>query len=157
MLQLFARVARPFLVLLAIFSVGRWLVGTAFAVPYEKGTWFFSIVQLTILASLFSSAYTRRWLGWGLGRAALFAMFLALCSQVVILFSTAASYLLGVPSYFNHPIALNQPGATVGLGEAMGIRMGGLVVNTLLNGIGGALGWALGGLLPSRGDDPTRH
>lgn len=156
MLQQFARVARPFLVLLAIFAAGRWLMGTAFAVPYEKGTWFFSIVQLTILASLFSSAYTRRWLGWGLGRAALFAMFLALCAQVVIVLSTAASYLLGIPSYFNHPIALNQPEAAVGVGEAMGIRMGGLVVNALLNGIAGALGWALGGLLPARMDG-TEH
>jgi hypothetical protein len=156
MLQQFARVARPFLVLLAIFAAGRWLMGTAFAVPYEKGTWFFSIVQLTILASLFSSAYTRRWLGWGLGRAALFAMFLALCAQVVIVLSTAASYLLGIPSYFNHPIALNQPEMAVGVGEAMGIRMGGLVVNALLNGIGGALGWALGGLLPARMDG-TEH
>jgi hypothetical protein len=157
MLQQFARVARPFLVLLAIFAAGRWLMGTAFAVPYEKGTWFFSIVQLTILASLFSSAYTRRWLGWGLGRAALFAMFLALCSQVVILLSTAASYLLGVASYFNHPTALNQAGAAVGFGDAMGIRMGGLVVNSLVNGIGGALGWALGGLLPVRTDEAARH
>ena len=33
----------------------------------------------------------------------------------------------------------------------MGFRAGGLVVNTILNGIAGALGWALGGLLPGRG------
>ena len=32
----------------------------------------------------------------------------------------------------------------------MGFRAGGLVVNTILNGIAGALGWALGGLLPAR-------
>jgi hypothetical protein len=138
MVQLFARVARPYFVLLAIFTV-----------PYEKGTWYFSIVQLTILASIFSTAYTRRWLGWGLGRAAAFAAFLALSSQVVILLSTAASYLFGVPSYFNHPTALNRP-AVVDFGQALGIRLGGLVVNSLVNGIGGALGWALGGLLPGQ-------
>ena len=153
MLQQFARVARPFLVLLLIFAIGRWLMGTVFAVPYERGTWFFSIVQLTILASLFSNAYARRWLGWGLGQAVLFAMFLAVCAQAVILLSTAASYLLGVTSYFNHPTALNQPEA-VGLGQAIGIRLGGLVVNTILNGIAGALGWALGGLLSP---EPGRH
>jgi hypothetical protein len=39
----------------------------------------------------------------------------------------------------------------VGLAQAMGVRAGGLVVNAFLNGIAGALGWALGGLLP-RGD-----
>ena len=34
------------------------------------------------------------------------------------------------------------------LGQALGLRVGGLVVNTLLNGIVGAIGWALGALLP---------
>jgi hypothetical protein len=149
MVQLFGRLARPFFVLLAIFATARWLQSTVFGVPYEKGTWLFSIVILTIMASLFSTAYTRRWLGWGLGRAALFAMFLALTAQVVILLSTAASYGLGLSTYFNHPTALNQPGA-VGAGQALAIRLGGLVVNTLLSGIAGALGWALGGLLPSQ-------
>lgn len=148
MLQLFGRIARPFFVLLAIFATARWLQSTVFAVPYEKGTWLFSIVILTVMASLFSTAYTRRWLGWGLGRAALFAMFLAFAAQVVILLSTAASYLLGLSTYFNHPTALNQPEA-VAFGQALGIRAGGLVVNTLVSGIGGALGWALGGLLPT--------
>jgi hypothetical protein len=149
MIRHFGRIARPFFVLLAIFAVARWLLGTVFAVPYEKGTWLFSIVLLTLMASLFSTAYTRRWLGWGLGRAALFAMFLALCAQLVILLSTAASYALGLSTYFNYPTALNQPQA-VGTSQALGIRFGGLVVNTLINGIAGSLGWALGGLLPAR-------
>ena len=115
MIQLFGRIARPFFVLLAIFTVARWLLSTVFAVPYERGTWLFSIVLLTIMASLFSTAYTRRWLGWGLGRAALFAMFLAFTAQLVILLSTAASYALGLSTYFNYPTALNQPQA-VGIG-----------------------------------------
>ena len=156
MIQLFGRIARPFFVLLAIFAVARWLLSTVFAVPYEKGTWLFSIVLLTIMASLFSTAYTRRWLGWGLGRAALFAMFLALCAQLVILLSTAASYALGLSTYFNYPTALNQPQA-VGMGQALGIRLGGLVVNTLINGIAGSLGWALGGLLPIRPEAEGRR
>jgi hypothetical protein len=32
--------------------------------------------------------------------------------------------------------------------SALVIRTSGLVANTILNGIAGALGWALGGLLP---------
>jgi hypothetical protein len=32
----------------------------------------------------------------------------------------------------------------------MGIRAGGVVVNTLVTGIAGAIGWALGGLLPAQ-------
>ena len=149
MLKEYTRLARPFFVMLAIVTVGRWLQGTAFGVPYEKGTHVFSIVTLTLFASLFSAVFTRAWLGWRLAGAAGFAMFMAVVAQVVILLSTAASYVLGVPSYFSHPTALNQPEA-VGLAQAMGIRAGGLVVNALLNGIAGALGWALGGLLPDR-------
>jgi hypothetical protein len=149
MLREYARLARPFFVMLGIVAVGRWLQGTAFGVPYEKGTHVFSIVTLTLFASLFSAVFTRGWLGWRLAQAAGFAMFMALVSQLVILLSTVASYVLGVPSYFNHPTALNQPEA-VGLAQALGLRAGGLVVNTLLNGIAGALGWALGGLLPAR-------
>jgi hypothetical protein len=147
MIQQFLRVARPFLVLLVIVTTGRWLMGTVFPVPYERGTGVFSIVTLTIMGSLFSSAYTRRWLDWRIGRAVGFGMFLAVIAQLVILLSTAASYLLGIPSYFSNPIALNRPEA-VAFGAAMAIRLGGLVANTLLNGIAGALGWALGGLLP---------
>jgi hypothetical protein len=150
MLKEYARLARPFFVMLAIVTVGRWVQGTVFGVPYEKGTHVFSLVTLTLFASLFSAVFTRAWLGWRLPGAAGFAMFMAVVAQVVILLSTAASYVLGIPSYFNHPTALNQPEA-VSLAQAMGLRAGGLVVNALLNGIAGSLGWALGGLLPGRG------
>ena len=149
MLKEYARLARPFFVMLGIVTVGRWLMGTVFAVPYEKGTSMMSIVTLTLFASLISSVFLRRWLGWRLPQAAGFAIFMAVVAQVVILLSTLASYLLGLPSYFSHPTALNQPEA-VSLAQAMGIRAGGLVVNALLNGIAGSLGWALGGLLPGR-------
>ena len=149
MLNEYLRLARPFFVMLGIVTVGRWLQGTAFGVPYEKGTHVFSIVTLCLFASLFSALFLRAWLGWRLSQAAGFAMFMALAAQVVILLSTVASYLLGVSSYFSHPTALNQSEA-VGLGQALGIRAGGLVVNVILNGIAGALGWALGGLLPAR-------
>ena len=150
MIQEYVRLARPYFVLLAIFTIGRWLMGTAFGVPYEKGTGVLSIVTLTLFASLFSAAYTRRWLRYRLAQAAGLAMFMALVSQVVVLLSTAASYLVGVSSYFTEPMALNRQTDPIGFGAAMGFRVGGLVVNTILNGIIGALGWALGGLLPAR-------
>ena len=151
MLKDYVRLARPFFVMLGIVTVGRWLQGTVFGVPYERGTHVFSIVTLCLFASLFSALFTRAWLDWRLAKAAGFAMFMAVVAQLVILLSTLASYLLGVPSYFSNPAALNQT-VEVGLGQALGIRAGGLVVNALLNGIAGALGWALGGLLPTRGD-----
>jgi hypothetical protein len=150
MIQEYARLARPYFVLLAIFAIGRWLMGTAFGVPYEKGTNVLSIVTLTLFASLFTAAFTRRWLGYRLTQAAGLAMFMALVSQVVVLLSTAASYLLGISSYFSEPMALNRQTDAIGFAAAMGFRAGGLVVNTILNGIIGALGWALGSLLPAR-------
>jgi len=150
MIQEYARLARPYFVLLAIVTVGRWLMGTLFAVPYEKGTNILSIVTLTLFASLFSAVFTRRWLGWRLPQSAGFAMFMALVSQVVILLSTAASYGLGISSYFNEPLAITRQAEPIGFVAAMGLRVMGLVVNTLLNGITGALGWGLGALLPVR-------
>lgn len=150
MIQEYTRLARPYFVMLAIVTVGRWLMGTAFGVPYEQGTSILSIVTLTLFASIFSAAFTRRWLGYRLPQAAGFAMYMALVSQVVILLSTAVSYGFNIPSYFSEPMALNRQTDPIGFAAAMGFRAGGLVVNTLLNGIVGALGWALGGLLPPR-------
>jgi hypothetical protein len=149
MLQEYARLARPYFVLLAIFTIGRWLMGL-FAVPYEKGTNVLSIVTLTYFAAVFSAAYTRRWLGYRLTQAASLAMLMAASSQLVILLSTLVSYLLGIHSYFNEPIAVHNRPDPIGLWPAIGVRVMGLVFNTLLTGILGAVGWALGGLLPAR-------
>jgi hypothetical protein len=150
MIKEYSRLARPYFVLLAIVTIGRWLMGNAFGVAYEKGTNVLSIVTLTIFASIFSAVFMRRWLGWRLGQTAGFAMFLAVVSQVVILLSTAVSYGLDISSYFNNPFALNRQTDPIGFAGAMGFRAGGLVVNAILNAIMGALGWGLGGLLPVR-------
>jgi hypothetical protein len=152
MLKEYGRLARPFFVMLGIVTVGRWLMGTAFGVPYEKGTNTLSIVTLTLFASLFSAAFLRRWLGWRLPQAAGFAVYMAVVSQLVILLSTVVSYVGGIDSYFSNPMALNRQTEPIAFGMAMVFRVVGLVVNSLLNGIAGSLGWAFGGLLPSRGD-----
>lgn len=151
MLNEYTQLAKPFFVMLGIVAVGRWLMGTVFAVPYATGTSVLSIVTLTLFASLLSAVFLRPWLGWRLPQAAGFAMYMAVVAQLVILLSTASSYLLGLDSYFSNPMALNRQTDPVSFGAAMGFRAGGLVVNTILNGIAGALGWALGGLLPNRG------
>ena len=150
MVKEYARLARPYFVLLAIVTIGRWMMGNVFDVPYAKGTDKLSIVTLTLFASLFSAAFTRRWLGYKLAQAAGFTMFMALVSQLVVLTSTAASYVLGISSYFNQPLAISGQPEPLGFAAALGFRAVGLVVNTLINGIAGALGWALGGLLPVR-------
>ena len=150
MIREYTRLARPYFVLLAIVTIGRWLTGNAFHVPYEKGTHALSIVTLTIFASIFSAAFVRRWLGYRMTQAAAFAMYMAFVSQLVVLASTIVSYALGISSYFNEPMALARQTEAMGFAAAMVARAGGLVVNTIVNGILGALGWGLGGLLPAR-------
>jgi len=144
------RLARLYLLLLAIFTVGRWLLGT-FGVPYVKGHHVFSIVILTINAAIFYGAFCRRWRRFRLWQAAGLALTMGLVSQVVVFAATLLSYALGVHTYFNHPTAVLGPEAgvtVVPFGQAMLSRLGGLIVNPILTGIAGALGWAMGGLLP---------
>ena len=141
------KLARLYLLMLAIVAVGRWSLGFR-NVPYAQGTDKLSIVMMTLFASIFYAAFTRRWLGYRLRQAVALAMLLGLLGKGVVFLSTVASYALGIETYFNHPTALNQE-LPVGFAQAMGIRVGGLVANTILNGIAGALGWAIGGVLPA--------
>jgi hypothetical protein len=141
-------VARLFFVLLAIVATGRWLMGT-FDVPYAKGHHVFSIVILTIYASLLYGAFTRRWRDYRLIQAALLGVVMGLAAQVLILLLTVVSYALGLDTYYNNPTALNAAEA-LPFGKALGVRFGGLIGNSIGAGIVAALGWALGGLVPKR-------
>ncbi|HEY6549460.1 MAG TPA: hypothetical protein VI589_16200 [Vicinamibacteria bacterium] len=145
----YLKLGRVYFVLLAILTAGRFIMGNYSHVPFEKGTDKMSIVIVTIVSTLLYAAFARAFLGYRMWDAAKLTMTLGLVSQVVVVLATAASYLAGIESYFNHPLALNQPQA-VGFGQALGIRAGGLLVNTLFCGITGALGWGLGALLPGR-------
>jgi len=140
------RLARLYLVLLTIFTVGRWVMGMR-GVPYERGHHVFSIVIMTALSCFFYGAFCRRWRGHKVLKAVGLAVMLGLMSQIAILGATALSYALGLQTYFNHPTALNVE-AAIPAGEALVRRATGLVGNPIMSGIIGALGWALGGLLP---------
>jgi hypothetical protein len=140
------RVARLYMLLLAIFTVGRWIQGVA-GTPYERGHQVFSIVTLTILSSLYYGAFCRRWRGYRLSQAAVLGLLLGLMSQVVIFAATVLSYALDIQTYFRNPRALNVE-VPIGLGAAVVTRLGGLVANSTSTSIVGMLGWAMGGLLP---------
>lgn len=142
----YLRVFRLYWLLLTIFTVGRWIQGVA-GTPYEKGHQVFSIVTLTILSSVYYGAFCRRWRGFRLSQAAVMGLLLGLTSQVVIFSATVLSYALDIQTYFRYPRALNVD-APIGLGAAVLVRTGGLVANSVTASIAGALGWAMGGLLP---------
>lgn len=143
----YLRLARFYLLLLAIVTVGRWLLGTAFQVPYEKGTDKLSIVTMTLFASLFYGAFCRRWRGFGIARVLALTALLGLFAQLVIFLATLASYALGVESYFTHPTAL-QAEAPLPMTRALLLRAGGLIAGPVTNVFAGAIGWAMGALLP---------
>ena len=156
------RLARPYLLLLAIFAVARFLQGPL-GVPYGRGHHVFSIVTLTAFSCIYYGAFVRRWRGQRLMQAILMAFLLGATSQLVILLMTLASYALGMETYFNHPIALNLRPALEGvdllratnpepveLAKALANRLGGLIGNSIFAGILGAIGWTLGGLLPEK-------
>ena len=148
MIKQYLRLGTLYFVLLAIFTIGRWVTGVR-GVPYERGRDWFSIVILTTLAALFYAAFTRRWLGYKLFPAVGLAMTLGLVGQVVIFTATALSYALGMDTYFTHPTALNVE-APLPMADAMARRAWGLFGNTISSGIIGGLGWALGALLPEK-------
>ena len=140
------KLARLYFVILLIVAVGRWVM-SILDVPYARGTDKMSIVIATLFSSIFYGAFCRRWRGFKIMQSAVLGATLGFAAQVVIFLSTLASYLLGLETYFNNPIALNAT-AAVPMLSALGLRAFGLVVNTILNGIAGALGWAMGALLP---------
>ena len=149
------RLARLYLLLLAIFTVARWLQGV-FGVPYERAHHIFSIVTLTALSAVYYGAFSRRWRGYHLGQALVLGALLGLVSQLVIFAATLLSYALGLHTFFNHPTALSLPERRLDHPIPFGtqvllIRLRGLIANTILAGIIGGLGWALGGLLPKDG------
>jgi hypothetical protein len=123
----------------------------------------FSIVTLTLLSCVYYGVFVRRWRGYRLMQAIVLAFLLGVTSQLVILLLTVLSYALSLDTYFNSPVALNvrpllesdlvrqgsleQP---VAFRDALVNRLGGVVGNSILSGIAGAIGWTIGGVLPER-------
>lgn len=140
------KLARFYLLLLAIVTLGRWFISFKH-VPYALGTDKLSIVTLTIYASIFYGAFCRRWRGFTLLQAVTLTALFGLFAQIVIFFSTLASYLLGLDTYFTNPKAL-QAETEVPMARAMLLRAQGLISGPVSNAIAGMLGWAMGGLLP---------
>lgn len=142
------RLLRFYFWILGVFTIGRWGLSLG-GVEYAKAHHVFSLVILSLIASAHHAAFARAFAGYSLKRAAGLAATVGFVTQLVVFFSTAISYLLGLDTFFNAPAALNstQP---VAFGAAMLARTGGVLANTITNTIAGLIGYAMGGALPSR-------
>lgn len=144
------RQARLYFALLTLFTLGRWGMGFG-GVPYEDGHHVFSIVILTLISCIYYPAFLRRVRGDGVAQGMAVGLILGFSSQTLILLSTVLSYALGLDTYFNNPRALNVTEA-IGFAPALATRLLGLVANSFSCAVAGALGWALGALLPADRD-----
>jgi hypothetical protein len=142
----YLRLARLYMIVLAIFTVGRLVTGFR-GVPYERGHAIFSLVTMSFIACAFYGAFTRKWLGYSVTKAMGLGATLGLIGQIVILTMTVLSYALHVDTYFVNPRALNAT-EPLPFGTALVGRFGGLVVNCVMCAIAAALGWVMGTTLP---------
>ncbi len=142
----YIRFARLAILLLILLCIGRLALGAA-GVPYATGTGIFSLVTFSYMAAFFFGAFSRPLRGYGWKQAVMLGATIVVCAQILILFATMVSYLVGAETYFNHPTALNVS-EPISLVQALPIRLGGLVINTIVGSILASLGWWGGKLLP---------
>jgi hypothetical protein len=150
------RLARPFLVMALVFGAIRFSfapLGLPYNHPRAQSV---SLVVLTLVSAVLYAAFARRFLTFGIAQAMGLGFTLAVIAQAVIIVATLASFATGTTTYFNHPMALVSEAeakalqAPIPFATDMGTRFFGLVVNSVLGAVAGALGWALGALLPEK-------
>ena len=142
------------ILLFVMFFIARLAMGAGMGVSkrsYDLANQLFSMVILQVHVALLWGAVGRRYRGYGIGGSMKAAVLAILASQILIFAATAGSYLAGINTFFTFPEALNQQ-AAVGFGTAMVLRTITLIANCVIAAILGAIGWALGGLVPSSSD-----
>src|SRR2546423_1345174 len=148
----YLRVARLYMIVLAIFTIGRLAMGFR-GVPYERGHAVFSLVTMSLLAATFHGAFGRRWRGYTVTQAMALGVTIGGLAQLVILVATVLSYAFHADTYFVNPRAVLGPEGTgpVTFAAALASRLGGAVVNIATCAVAAALGWIMGLTLPEPG------
>ncbi|HQR38676.1 MAG TPA: hypothetical protein PLF26_09770 [Blastocatellia bacterium] len=138
------------IVLIVIWTVMRFLMGTAFNQPYApRGNAVFSIINLTVISAIYYGALSKRighfsWIG-----TILIGVLIAEVAQVMIFSATGLSFMLGRTTYFTHWDALNLPEGTVPtMGQAMGIRAMAFIFAPISGIVTVVVGRLLAGLAP---------
>jgi hypothetical protein len=107
------------------------------------------MVILEVHVGVLWGAVGRRYRGYSISGSIAAVVLAVAVSQILIFAGTAFSYIAGINTLFNFGEALNQPGATVPFAVAMVARTITFVANCIIGAVAGAIGWALGGLLPA--------
>ena len=143
------------LLLLVIFTVGRFVQGLM-GVPYmPRGTATFGIVMLTITTGIYWGALSKRVGRFSWAGTVLVGVLIGLASQILIFTATLVSYLAGVETYFTHWDALNVPeGTKLTMAQALQTRAGGLVAGPIIGTITASIGRALAPLAPAPEAEP---
>jgi hypothetical protein len=138
----------PF-VIVAVYALGRFLVGLN-GVPYApRGNAMFSVFAATAIASFLFGGLSGKVGGFGWGGSALVGALIGLWAQLWIFCLTALSYLMSANTYYNHWDSLNVPeGTSVPMSQALAARAFGLVVNVIIAAIVALIGRACGALAP---------
>lgn len=140
------------IVMLLLYTIGRFTLG-ALNVPYApRGNAIFSIFGLAIISSAYFGALSKKIGGFSWGGTLLTGYSIGLTAQILIFIATFLSFALGIEtSYFRHWDSMNVPeGTVVPMARAMTSRAVGLAVGPLLPTIASAIGRALAGLAPDK-------
>jgi hypothetical protein len=150
LLQVIRFVRLPLLMLL-LFTIGRFILGLA-GVPYfPRGTAIFSVVVLGFISSFYFGALSGKIGGFGWGGALLTGAVIGFGAQLLIFTATLISYLGDFNSYFRHWDALNVPeGTVVPMAQAMRARAGALLIGPVVMTVAAAIGRSLGALAPGK-------
>src|SRR5215831_14598514 len=140
------------ILLFVLFFIGNLVLGAVSGVnkgSYDASKKLFSMVILQVHVAILWGAVGRRYRGYTVGGSIAAVVLAVAASQILIYLGTAFSYIAGINTFFNFGEALNQPGVEVAFGAAMVARTGTFVANCVIGAILGAIGWALGGLIPA--------
>jgi len=149
MLSAAFRFIRLPMVLIVIWTIGRFSMGL-FGVAYSpRSNATFSLVVLTLITSLYYGALSKsvgnfNWLGTLMVGGAI-----GLVAQIFIFAATIISLVGGLDTYFVHWDAVGvAEGTAVTMSNALPSRAGGLVINIVLAAVEACVGRLLAGLAP---------
>lgn len=144
--------ARPFWVLLVIFTLIRLVAGLQ-GVPYENTRIAsVSLLILGFLAAALTAALGRGLGGLSLKGAAQTGALIGFSVQATLLALTLLSAALGFNTYFNYGPAMDPSltGHQMEVATALRFRGLGLVIGPVLGALMGSIGWLIGGTMPRR-------